>query len=260
MSGFSLTLTVPHDERDDIIADLWEAGTTGITEDEDWLRAFFEPGAAAEALARQFARYQPRVEPQDDTDWVEHAHSMWKPFPVGERFYMVPEWQEDAAPCGRVRLRIRPGLACGSGAHPATQLCLQTLERTPVEDLTVLDVGTGSGILAEAARLLGAGRVFACDIDHQATVIAKSNTSTMPAPPAFFTGSLRSVRDQSVDIVVANLNRATLAMLGRELVRVARGRIIVSGFREDESSAVERSIGRAPTDRLEQDEWACLLF
>jgi ribosomal protein L11 methyltransferase len=260
MNGFSITLTPEPDERDRVIAELWECGTTGITEDEDWLRAFFDEDADAVALASRFAMYRPQVEPEHERDWVAHAQSMWQPFAVGERFYLVPEWLDDPAPCGRVRLRIRPGLACGSGAHPATQLCLQALERTVTEDATLLDVGTGSGILAEAALLLGARSVFACDIDHNSAVVAKGNFSAMPVAPVLFTGSLRCMRDGAVDIVVANLNAATITMLGRDLVRVARGRIIVSGFREAETGRVAAVLGRDARDHIEVDDWTCLIF
>ena len=126
--SWSVTLDAPVAERDQLIADLWEAGTTGVTEDEDWVRAFFEEDVNSDAVVKRFSLYHPRFERGDDHDWVRHAQSMWRPVAVGERFWLVPEWEEDPAPDGRLRLPMRPGLACGSGSHPATQLCLQALE------------------------------------------------------------------------------------------------------------------------------------
>jgi ribosomal protein L11 methyltransferase len=260
MSGFSITLNTGSADRDRLIAELWAAGTTGIVEDEDWVRAFFDEGSDRRALVKQFVAFEPRVEDDDDRDWVQHAQSMWRSFPVGERFYLVPEWLNDPAPCGRVRLRIRPGLACGSGAHQATQLCLQALEHVEVEGRAVLDVGTGSGILSEAATLIGASSVFGCDIDHEATLVARRNLDTMPVRPALFTGSLKSVRSASVDVIVGNLNAATLNLLAGEMLRVARSTVIVSGFREREAEQVVALFSRPVQRHLEMDDWTCLIF
>lgn len=253
--SWSITLDAPVAERDQLIADLWEAGTVGVTEDDDWVRAFFEEHIDSGGVLKRFSLYRPRFERDDDHDWVRHAQSMWQPVAVGERFWLVPEWQEDGAPNGRLRLPMRPGLACGSGSHPATQLCVQALEKVVAPGATVLDVGTGSGILAEAARLLGAAFVVGCDIEHDATLVAKRNVPEV----AVFTGSLRSIRSGAFDVAVANLNAATIATLGSELHRVA-GRILVSGFHEEEQARVEKEVPKAVTERLELDGWACLIF
>ena len=253
--SWSVTLDAPAVERDQLIADLWEAGTVGVTEDEDWVRAFFEETVDSGDVLRRFAPYQPRFERDDGHDWVRHAQSMWQAVAVGERFWLVPEWEEDAAPQGRMRLSMRSGMACGSGSHPATQLCLQALEKTVAPGAAVLDVGTGSGILAEAARLLGAAFVVGCDIEHDATLVAKRNVPEI----AVFTGSLRSIRTGTFDTVVANLNAATIATLGSELQRVSR-RVVVSGFHEDEQGWVEKQVPKPVSERLELDGWACLIF
>jgi ribosomal protein L11 methyltransferase len=254
MNSWSLTLESTPADRDLLVADLWEAGTTGITEDESWLRAFFDESANQNEILRRFAAFHPRLEQQEEHDWVEHARSMWRAFPVGERFWLTPEWLEDTAPVGRLRLPMRPGMASGTGLHPATQLCLMALERTLRPGSAVLDVGTGSGILAEGARLLGAQRVIGCDIDHAATEVAHRNVPEV----AFFTGSLRSVRPGTFDVAVANLNAATISMVVRDLRSVAIT-VIVGGFREEESPRVAQSLGRSVKENLELDGWACLI-
>lgn len=256
MSGFSLTLQVAASERDRLAAELWDAGTTGITEGDDWLRAFFDEDADREALSARFGEFRPQVEEQEDYDWVRHSQAMWQPVAAGEKLWLAPEWDDSPAPDGRMRLPMRPGLACGSGSHPATRLCLEALEQTLQPGQSVLDVGTGSGILAEGAKLLGAGFVTGCDIEHDATQVAKGNLPWLPA----FTGSLRSMRDDAVDVIVANLNAATLAGVGRDLMRVARHHVIVSGFPEPEAQQVERSLGKTARNTLELDGWACLIF
>lgn len=259
---FSVTLSVPAAERDQVIADLWEAGTSGVTESDDWLRAFFEDSSDSSALLFRFRAFHPVCEREEDHDWIGESRKRWRSFPVGERFYLVPEWLDDPAPCGRMRLRMRPGLACGSGDHPATQLCLMAMERSVLDGAALLDLGTGSGILAEAAVLLGADPVFACDIDPAATPIARENLAALPRPVRLFTGSLRSVRDGALDIVVANLNASTLRTLGRDAVRVLRpgGTLIAAGFSTGEADQVAAAFSLPVRDRIELDDWICLTF
>ena len=259
---YSVTLTVSDEERDDVIAGLWEAGTAGVTESEDWLRAFFDDSSDPASVLSRFHRYQPHLEREEERDWVEESRKPWQSVAVGERFFLVPEWRDDPAPCGRIRLFMRPGMACGSGDHPATRLCLMALEREALDRVPLLDVGTGSGILAEAAVLLGADPVYGCDIDPEATAVARRNLARTPRAVRLFSGSLRSVRDESVGAVVANLNAATVRTLSRDAVRVLRpgGRLIVSGFREDEATKVAPMFPLPERDRLELDGWTCLIF
>jgi ribosomal protein L11 methyltransferase len=255
MTVWSVTLTVAPQKRDTVIAELWEVGTTGITEDDLWLRAFFDETADSDAILPRFAAYQPRFEKEEPQDWVRYAQSMWQPVAVGRRLWLAPEWIAEEPPQGRLRLDMRPGLACGSGWHPATQLCLEAMEEIVTESTPVLDVGTGSGILADAARLLGAPVVVGCDIDHDATRVARTNLPEI----AFFTGSLRSVRDRSFAVAVANLNEPALRTTGSDLRRVAREAVIVSGFREEEQETVARHLGGRIVRSLELEGWACLI-
>lgn len=254
MKEWSITLRTVVANRDLLIADLWEAGTTGITEDESWLRAFFDDSADRDEILRRFAPYHPVIEDEEDQDWIQYSQSLWRPFPLGERLWLTPEWTDEPAPDGRLRLSMHPGLASGSGLHAATQLCLLALEKCVQPGMSVVDVGTGSGILSDAALLLGAARVVGCDIDAEAAAIAHRNVSRA----AFFAGSLRSVRKGVFDIAVANLNAETLATLTREL-RDAAPIVIASGFREDEAPRVEKLIGRAARETLELDGWACVI-
>src|SRR5205085_2769695 len=134
--------------------------------------------------------YAPELRREAETDWEQVARDSWPPLPVGKRFYLVPPWHTTPAPAGRIRLEINPGMACGTGWHPCTQLSLEALEEYVHPGASVLDVGTGSGILSIAAGLLGATHVFGCDIDFDAVSIAKERI----AWPAFV-GSANAVRD-----------------------------------------------------------------
>jgi ribosomal protein L11 methyltransferase len=200
---------------------LHEAGTAGIIERDGHLEAFFEDRAVA-------ARFGDPVE-CDSTDWVQQTYDAWPPLLVGEKFFVAAPWRTDPTPPGRFRLEVNPGLQCGTGQHPCTRLCLEAMEREVKPGDSVLDVGTGSGILSIAAKLLGAGRVIACDIDPEAA----------KAVP-FFVGSADAVRDDAFDIVVANISDEVLGSLRADFERVARRRIL-SGFQD------------------EAGEWACVV-
>src|SRR5450759_68630 len=116
---------------------------------------------------------------------------------VGRRFYLVPEWRDDAAPEGRFRIAVNPGLAFGTGVHETTRLCIEALERHVRPESVVLDVGTGCGLLAQVAELLGARSVVACDTDPVAVEIARTRVRSA----RLFTGSASAVRPRSADIV-----------------------------------------------------------
>lgn len=258
----SLHLTVSEAEKDSAIAELWERGTIGITEESGGLRAFFDDDVNLAELTANFADLQPVVAEEEAHDWVQESRDAWQPMKVGRTWFLVPEWRDDTAPEGRVRLTIYPGIACGTGWHTATQLCLQAMERWVMPGQRVLDVGTGSGILAHAARLLGASRVVGCDIEHFATVVAAQNTERAGLEVDLFTGSLRSVRNGAFDVAAANLNAAAITQLASEIRRIIStgARVLLAGFREDETEKVCRSLQANPVETLEEDGWACVVI
>src|SRR3954468_881377 len=154
---FSLEIDFDPDERDLLIAELWEHGSAGIVElSPSRLRAFFE--ADRTALLALYPGSTLREE--EDRDWVQSARDLLQPMEVGDRFYLVPEWRDDPTPPNRFRIVVNPGMAFGTGVHETTRLCIEAMEDYLTPGMSVLDVGTGQGILARAARLLGAGQVW----------------------------------------------------------------------------------------------------
>src|SRR5690606_38875781 len=112
-----------------------------------------------------------------DADWVKLTQAQFGPIHIGERLWIVPSWHRDdpavasaAAPgaADAIHIELDPGLAFGTGSHPTTHLCLEWLEANLQPGQSVLDYGCGSGILAIAAKLLGAGSTIGVDIDEQA--------------------------------------------------------------------------------------------
>jgi ribosomal protein L11 methyltransferase len=258
---FSLYLECRQEEKDELVAELWERGSSGITESDladggCGLRAFFEADARATELAQEFSPWSAHWRAEEAHDWVAIARSRLEPQCVGARFFLVPAWRDDPTPAGRLRIEVNPGMAFGTGAHESTQLCLEALECELKPGMTVLDVGTGSGILSQAAALLGARQVIACDTDLVAVELARQ--------PSSFVGSVDALASRSVDLVVANISPEAIIALASEVMRVLResGIAIVSGFETGEVAAVEaalRAAGAHKQHLTSRNGWCALI-
>jgi hypothetical protein len=139
---FSLEIDCDSEDRDLLIAELWEQGSAGIVElTANRVRAFFEDGAGRGALLKMFPGARQRDEEQ--RDWVQASRDLLQPMDVGRRFFVAPEWRHDPTPEGRLRIVVNPGMAFGTGVHETTRLCLEAMEDYLKPGMTVLDVGTG---------------------------------------------------------------------------------------------------------------------
>ena len=219
---YSVLIAVLPGQRETLNAELWDAGTAGLIENDGSIEAFFETAETA----RRFG--EPRA--CAAIDWVQQTQDAWPPLLVGEKFFVVAPWRTEPAPEGRFRLEINPGMQCGTGQHPCTRLCLAAMETTVQPGDAVLDVGSGSGILSRAAKMLGAGRVVACDTDPDAARAPALRDAASGDVP-FFIGSAGAVRAGAFDVVVANIGEVVVNELHAELARVAPRRIL-SGFED----------------------------
>ncbi|MDQ7840745.1 MAG: 50S ribosomal protein L11 methyltransferase [bacterium] len=185
------------------------------------------------ALAREAASGTIGVRVVGDTDWVKMWRAHAKPVRVG-RITVQPTWMRSRIRPGQVLVRLDAGQAFGSGEHPSTQLCLAAVERYVHGGETVLDLGTGSGILAIAAARLGARRVLAIDDDDVAASIARANAranGVLRIVTVRRASGLSRVRLRA-DLIVANLTPEILAGVFPHVGRCLApgGRFVGGGF------------------------------
>ena len=153
----------------------------------------------------------------EEDDWLNNWRKYFKPTEVGEKLLICPSWYDIEDTNGRVVLDIDPGLAFGTGKHETTRLCLETLEKYVTNDVNVLDVGCGSGILAIAALLFGAKSAFGVDIDPMAVRTAVENAKINNVSDKFTVvcGDLTEKVEGKYDIVVANIVADAIIFLSK---------------------------------------------
>jgi len=269
MEYCEIQLTIPPEALEAVTELLHRAGTGGVAIDDEGaadLRAWLPRDERLEGrLAslrqeltdlvaffpgmRQFSERQRLVAEEDWANaWREHFH----PIRVGRRLIVAPTWEPCAPRDGEVVLRLDPGMAFGTGTHPSTVLCLMALESMALQAARVVDVGTGSGILAVAAALLGAAEVVAVDIDPLAVRIARQNAASNGVADQVHVhyGELRDLLALGLapaGVVVANLTAELLAELAPDLAAAVapEGTLVASGLVGAGQAEVEAALRRA---------------
>lgn len=202
-----------------------------------------------------------KVETLEDQEWVRAWMDNFKPMQFGENLWIYPSWHE--VPEGKgVKVLLDPGLAFGTGTHPTTALCLEWLGQFPsLEGKTVLDYGCGSGILAIAAAKLGAGTIWATDIDPQALQATLDNAARNDIPAdQIHTCYPQDLPNQTFDLVLANILAGPLVQLAPELLKFVKsdGELVLSGILATQTemirSAYEPSL-QTPLEVVVQEEW-----
>ena len=177
----------------------------------------------------------------------------------------IPTDPGSRAPDPDIVIVIDPSMGFGTGHHATTRLCLELLQTIDVHGKRVIDVGTGSGVLALAAWALGASSVSALDYDADALQNARENIERNGAAEAIevVEGNLGSVVLQAADIVVANLTAALIQRHASALQRLVadnNGLLVVSGFSGEDVDEIARALGTQPQEVVREAEWAAMLM
>ena len=226
-------------------------------------------------LGRLYPIPPPTFRQLEEEDWANAWKAHYHPFRIGKRVWIQPSWVElgevadngDFAQPDDVVLVLDPGMAFGTGLHPTTQMCLQALEQLIAPGDTVLDVGTGSGILSIAAVKLGAGHVRAFDTDALAVQTTIDNASQNDINSIeIHKGNLADVPATTWDIVLVNILAHIIVSLlddHRLIEYVAPGgKLILSGIIEEQLAEVETAVQRAGgkiADKIQTRDWVCLI-
>ncbi|MEI9475618.1 MAG: 50S ribosomal protein L11 methyltransferase [Deltaproteobacteria bacterium] len=283
----TVTLLIPADFAEPVSNFLMEQGATGIEEiAEDSkrtrLKGYFEEKGKEKRILLVLRRYlkslqtlYPEVfschletETLPERDWGERWKQFFKPVQVTPRIVVKPPWSTVRLGKGQILVEINPGVAFGTGTHATTKLCIQALERhLRKKGLSVLDVGTGSGILSIVAAKLGAGDVRGVDPDGASVENARENVARNQVSNRvrIRRGTLGDI-ENTFDIVVANIDLRVLRRMRWPLVRhlKADGLLILSGLLEQEKERIRQHyletglLGKANAAQME--EWVCLTF
>lgn len=294
-----LEIRVPAPAVDLVCAELSELGCTGtlvekrvldsfVVPDEEFdpardiaMQAYFSASVVVDELRLQinalFERLRPiftgrvfalgdsQIVRQEDwaEGWKQHFHTMH----IGETLVVRPSWEPYQARANEKIVVLDPGMAFGTGSHGTTLLCLQAIAalfESSCPPRSLLDVGTGSGILAIAAARLGANRVVACDIDPLACQVARENCEQNEvAHQVEITGAVLDQIPGQFDLVVANILAEENVRLAAELCAhlLPGGHLLLSGILAEKEALVLKGFSPLPLDYLSTkscDEWVCL--
>jgi ribosomal protein L11 methyltransferase len=262
-------------DRADLVAGrLWDAGVAGVEErscpgGEVELRAGTTSAGLADAVAAIADDGVVVLEPVESDAGLDRWREFARSWRAGSRIVVVPAWQPCPGWVGAddVAVRIDPGRAFGSGAHPTTRMCLTELERLVDPDAAVADVGCGSGVLAVAAARLGASLVAAVDVDPEAVRATAENAARNAVAEVVAASDtlVEELEAAAFDLVVANMSAGTLVGLAPALTRAVAddGTLVLSGLLESQKDDVLGAfvaLGFELTGTLAEEEWRTLLL
>ncbi|MFZ5467802.1 MAG: 50S ribosomal protein L11 methyltransferase [Myxococcota bacterium] len=286
MAGHFVSLTVDLDEQS---AELLEAllhelgalglevrdaeappmpGVRGPLPGEAIVVAYFDSQAAAEQARQQVAAEFPdaRMVLADvpEQDWSNAWKALIRSVQVG-RLWVGPPWEKDAAPQDKERIVIEPKMAFGTGDHPTTSLCLAAVDEylAAHPQASVLDVGTGTGVLAIAAKKLGAARVVGVDNDPLSVTLAQEAAAENGVGELELSGRTLDQVEGTFDLVLANILANTLVELAPALAKKVGRRLVLAGVLAHQRAEVEAAYvaqGLRPLPSPSQDDWVRLDF
>ncbi len=264
-----LSFRLPPDLEDALVSELWLAGTQGVQSlpgDDGRLRleAYFPAGADALGIDLPAGVELAADEVLPDADWFAGWRERARPFLVGRTLFLDPREPEETpeeVPPGRTLLRLPARAAFGTGSHESTSLALELLEDIELAGRRVLDVGTGTGVLAFAALLGGVRSVVGFDVDPASPFHARDNSALNDLHPRLFAGRLNAIRDRPLfDLAMVNVVPEQILPEMPELVRLLRpaADVILSGILIERGRQVldrMRGLGFEERDRRTAGDW-----
>lgn len=208
-------------------------GLFDATTDSDQVLAELRARLGTGAVARA------RVETLPDQDWQRAWMDQFKPLRFGKRLWVVPRWYAPPEPAA-VNILLDPGLAFGTGTHPTTALCLEWLDDADLNGKTVIDFGSGSGILAIAAAKLGARTAWAVDHDPQALLATRDNAEVNGVTARVHPRTAEALPDAPIDLVLANILAGPLISLALRFAVLVKpgGHVVLSGILTQQADEV----------------------
>jgi ribosomal protein L11 methyltransferase len=252
------------DADDLVLAALDDFAPTAIEERGPGLRVFFATREQRDAAAAALGSRRTDAESVEvsDEDWAARSQQNLQPVSVG-RITIVPAPTSLTSPT-RYSIVITPSMGFGTGHHATTRLCLAALQVLDLSGTDVLDVGTGSGVLAIAAVRLGADRALGIDVDPDAIQSAEENLQLNGDPQVSFAiADVTAAQFPPADIVLANLTGSMLVKCADRLLASTRGggTLVLSGVLSDEGDRVREAFSTAALlQRTHEDEWVCLML
>lgn len=264
---------------DELAFDVAEAFGTGVEITGEGIRLYLEDAAFAkkwtQVLDRLLSGFRQSSELTFpitysyssivEEDWTERWKEDFKPLRIGKHFLISPTWEIVKSEVGDVVIRIDPGRAFGTGHHETTRLCLEWLEGSGAAFGPLLDVGTGSGILAIAATMLGFSRVMAVDTDPEAIEVAEENAriNGLSDKIIFRLGTVTG--EGRFEVVLANIQANPLIALAGALTKSLSdsGRLVLSGILIEQKERVRTAYeaqGLELTEERTAGEWCLLVF
>ena len=257
---------------------MWDFDITGLLEDDDHITIFISENSstnevqinnALKKLKQEMLIESFRLEKEilEDKNWNELWEKSREVIRVSDRIIIKPTFKEYQAKPNEIVLTIDPKMSFGTGEHQTTKLILRLLEKYVKRRMKVLDVGSGTGILAIASVKLGAKRAIAVDFDEICMENCKENCilNGVENSVEVLTGEVDDVKEGEFDLILANIQKNILLEISNEIKTKTRknGIVILSGLlKEDEESIIQNytSVGFQFTEKLILDEWIALLF
>jgi len=277
---FGLNVPCTSSSEDAVSNFLFECGATGLIQEKGAIVAYFPANIYSEELQFSIQRYLDDLSPQNDEvvtkeieifhiqdrDWNAEWKKHLRPIVITPNLAIKPSWIDTSQRLAKHVIEIDPQMAFGTGSHATTKLVLRLIDKYGCSGCKVLDVGTGSGILAIAAAKIGAAKIYAFDNDPIAAETASYNVRNNCASDRVyvFTGTIDTLRDNDFDLILANINRtAILEILPAIINRVNKnGTIILSGILKEEEQLLYSEISSFNikiTETQYEDEWIAIV-